>query len=56
MNRKDNGAGEKYRVGSKGTEEIADESAEWSGEETEESASEEEAETTGGRWGRPEGR
>ena len=37
-------------------EESADKRAEWSGEETEESASEEEAETAGGGRGRPGGR
>ena len=44
----DNGAGGKYRVDGKGIEEKADESAKWSRDETEELASEEEAETTGG--------
>ena len=37
-----------YRVGGKVPEEIADESAECSGEETEKLASEEEVKTTGG--------
>ena len=35
-------------MGGSDTEESADESAEWRGEETEESASDEEAETAGG--------
>ena len=44
----DDSAGGKYHVGGTGPENSADESAEWSGEETEESASEEESDTTGG--------
>ena len=53
--RKENGVGGKYRVGGRGMEESADESSEWRGEETEESALEEEAETGGraGETGRP---
>ena len=46
--RKDNGAGGKYCAGSRGTEESSDESAKWSGEETEDLVSAEEAETVGG--------
>ena len=59
VSRKDNDAGGKYCVGGKGTEKSTDESADGSGEETDESVLEEEAETTGGRRGRrgwPEGR
>ena len=44
----DDSAGGKYCVGRIGKEESAANSAEWSREETEESVSEEEAETTGG--------
>ena len=46
--RKDNGAGGKYRVGGNGLEESAEETAGWSGEETEKLAEEEEAENAGG--------
>ena len=45
---KDTGAGGKYHRGGTDTEGSAAKSAKWSGEETEESASEEEAETSGG--------
>ena len=45
---KDNGAGGKYHTGGTDTEGSAAKSPKWSGEETEESASEEEAETSGG--------
>ena len=48
VQRRDNGAGGKYRAGGSGTEEISDKSARWGGEETEELLSEEEAKTSGG--------
>ena len=53
--RKNTRAGGKYRTGSSETEESADESAEWGGEDTKESASEEEAATElgAGEAGRP---
>ena len=44
----ENITGGKYHLGRRGTEESVDESAEWSGEETGESATKEEADTT---WG-----
>ena len=44
----DNGTVRKYCVGGTGPEESVYESAKWSGEETEESASEEDSETAGG--------
>ena len=54
--KQNDGAGWKYRVGGMETEESAADSAKWSGEETEESELEGEAETSGGGWGRPERR
>ena len=54
MRRHDDVTGGKYCVGGTGLEESADESAKWSGEETEESASEEEVDTAGGGWEWPE--
>ena len=48
VRRHDDVTGGKYCVGGTGLEESADESAKWSGEETEESASEEEVDTAGG--------
>ena len=45
--RKDNRVGGKYCAVCRGMEENADKSAEWGGEETEELASEEEADTVG---------
>ena len=42
-----NGPGGKYRVGGNGTEDSVEEIAKWSGEETEELATKEEAENAG---------
>ena len=46
--RKDKGAGGKYRAGGSGMEGSADESAKWGGEDTEESALEEDVATVMG--------
>ena len=48
MRNSNDGAGGKYRVDGIDWEESADESAKWSGEETEGSATEEDADTTEG--------
>ena len=48
MSTQDNSAGGKYHIGGRGTEESIYEITEWSLEETEELATNEEAETAGG--------
>ena len=49
--RTESGAGRKYHAGGRGIEDRSDVSAKWSGEETEELASEEEADTAVWGWG-----